>query len=65
MIGCYSFILLPERQVERCVRKSTRLMTSHNTIWTNNGVEGKEYKESLLAIRNGDKGLYYLAQEKS
>lgn len=41
----------------------TRLITSHNTIWTNIGVEGKEYKQSLLAIRNGDKGLDYLAQE--
>lgn len=62
IIGCYSFILLPERQVERRVRKTTRLITSHNTIWTNNGVEGKEYKESL---RNGDKWLDYLTQEKS
>lgn len=50
IIGCYSFILLPERQVEHRVRKTTRLVTSHN---------------SLLAIRNGDKGLDHLAQEKS
>lgn len=51
--------------MERRVRKSTRLITRHNTIWANNGVEGKEYKESLLVIQNGDKGLDNLAQEKS
>lgn len=40
--------MLPERRMERRVCKSSWLITRHNTIWTNNGVEGKEYKERDL-----------------